>query len=126
MKKDTILLGKGSQIIETSQESWRQSLASVPHSSQAHLRFMSRDHHRVRNFVVLELVRSGAPVSPERIVSALELPPAEVALILDELEQNLFFLVRDESGAVAWAFPFTVQPTPHSLLFSSGEKLFGA
>jgi hypothetical protein len=49
-----------------------------------------------------------------------------VQAILEELERNLLFLVRGESGAVAWAFPVTVEPTPHRLNFSTGERLFGA
>jgi hypothetical protein len=56
----------------------------------------------------------------------LPLTTAQVSLILDELEKNLFFLVRDEQGSVIWAYPVTVGPTPHRLSFNSGEKLYAA
>ncbi len=56
----------------------------------------------------------------------LQLPLAQVETILDELEQQLLFLVRNEAGAVSWAFPVTVEPTPHQLDFSTGERLYGA
>jgi hypothetical protein len=46
--------------------------------------------------------------------------------ILDELERNLFFLVRNAQGAVSWAYPVTVEPTPHQLRFHSGERLYAA
>jgi hypothetical protein len=46
--------------------------------------------------------------------------------ILDELERNLFFLVRNAAGAVSWAFPITVEPTPHRLEFDSGHEVFAA
>jgi len=60
------------------------------------------------------------------ISQALQLPLEQVGAILDELENNLFFLVRNEQGAVAWAFPVTVEPTPHRLVFSSGEQAYAA
>ena len=46
--------------------------------------------------------------------------------ILDDLENNLFFLVRNEQGEISWAFPVTVEETPHKLTFSTGEKLNAA
>ena len=35
-------------------------------------------------------------------------------------------LVRDERGAVVWAYPFTVEATPHRITFDSGETLYAA
>jgi hypothetical protein len=60
------------------------------------------------------------------IADALQLPLARVHTILDELEQQLFFLVRNAQGAVSWAFPVTVDATPHRLTFSTGEQVFAA
>ena len=54
------------------------------------------------------------------------MPLIRVNTILDELEQNLVFLVRNEQGAVSWAFPVTVEPTPHRLTFSTGEQIYAA
>lgn len=87
---------------------------------------MSKTHHLVRYFVVRELPRLGQPMPPEFIAEALELSLAQTVTILDELEQHLFFLVRNEEGAVTWAFPVTVEPTQHSITFSSGEQLYAA
>jgi len=87
---------------------------------------MSEDHHRVRNMAVTELVRRGRPIDPEVFSQALQLSIPEVETILEELEQKLFFLVRDEHGAVSWAYPVTVEPTPHRLRFSTGEQLYAA
>jgi hypothetical protein len=50
----------------------------------------------------------------------------QVNLILAELQEKLFFLVRNEQGAVVWAYPVTVETTPHKLSFASGERLYGA
>jgi len=61
---------------------------------------MSEEHHRVRYFVVRELPRTGKPIQPELVSQSLELPLARVNTILDELEKNLFFLVRNSQGVL--------------------------
>jgi hypothetical protein len=50
----------------------------------------------------------------------------QITSILDELERKLFFLVKNEQGAVIWAYPVTVEPTPHRLNFNTGERLYAA
>lgn len=87
---------------------------------------MSPEHHRVRYFVVDALVRYGEALLPETISKALDLPFDQTFSILDDLEKNLFFLVRNKEGAVVWAYPVTVERTPHRLTFDSGERLYGA
>jgi hypothetical protein len=87
---------------------------------------MSAAHHLVRNFVVRELPRTQQPLQPDFISQRLELPLTQVNTLLDELEKNLFFLVRNSLGAVSWAYPVSVEKTPHELLFSTGERLYGA
>jgi hypothetical protein len=87
---------------------------------------MSEEHHLVRYFVVRELPHAGQPLQPEFISRELNLPLTQVNTILDELERNLFFLVRNEQGAVSWAYPVTVDQTPHELTFSTGERLYAA
>ena len=123
---ETVLLGRGRQILEIPRTTWEEHLAQVPQHSQARLSFMSEAHHQVRYFVVRELASRGRPIEPETISQALHLPQAQVVTILDDLERELFFLARNQRGAVAWAYPVTVEPTPHRLSFSTGERLYGA
>jgi hypothetical protein len=123
---ETILLGRGRQILEIPRAEWEKHLAQAPQHAQARLGFMSEAHHAVRNFVVQELPRRGERLAPQVIGQALDLPLAQTQAILNELEQNLFFLVRDGEGAVVWAYPVSVYPTPHQLTFSSGEWLYAA
>jgi len=123
---DSVLLGRGRQLLRLPREMWEQRLAHVPEHSKHRLRFMTEDFHRVRYFVVKELPFTGKPIAPQEISEALQLPLARVEDILKELERKLFFLVRNEQGAVVWAYPVTVQPTPHQLAFSSGERLYAA
>jgi hypothetical protein len=123
---ETILLGRGRRMLEIPREMWEQHLAEAPQHSQARLGFMSEAHHRVRYFVVGELPRQGGAIGPEAIARALQLPRGRVETLLDELERKLFFLVRNAQGAVAWAYPVTVEPTPHRLSFSTGEQVYAA
>lgn len=123
--KEKILIGRNRQILAIPQETWKNHLNQDQHS-QTRLRFMTDAHHRVRYFAVKELVGRQEPLEPATIAQALNMPREQVAHILEELEQKLFFLVRNERGAVAWAYPVTVEMTPHRLRFNTGEQLYGA
>ncbi len=87
---------------------------------------MSDEHHLVRDFVVRELPKVGKPLSPEFIAQKLNLSVDRVKLILDKLEKRLTFLFRNEQGAVVWAYPVTVENTPHYAIFSTGEQVYSA
>ena len=101
-------------------------LEQAPEHSRKRLAFMSADHHKVRYYLVRELARAGRAIYPGEISESLDLQESTVVNILDDLEAHLFFLVRNERGAVNWAFPVTVEKTPHKLTFSTGEQLFAA
>ena len=125
--KDVILIGKQEKILEVSAENWRKHLTDAQHHSSTRLSFMTSGHHLIRNFIVRELPRNqGKPLSAEDISNRLQLPLTRVGAILDDLERHLFFLVRNETGQVSWAFPVTADRTPHRLSFSSGERTFAA
>lgn len=121
-----ILLGRDQKILEVPQATWQQHLTQIPQHSQARLNFMTNVHHQIRYFVVKEMVNRQKPIEPEFISEKLNMPLEGVKLVLEELERKLFFLVRNAQGAVAWAYPVTVETTPHRLNFSSGERLYGA
>ena len=84
------------------------------------------EHRRVHHFVVRELPRLAAPMSPEYIADGLQLDQSRVVEILDELERRLIFIFRPGGRDVVWAYPVTAEPTPHRLAFSSGERLWAA
>jgi hypothetical protein len=124
--EEIIFLGREKELQKVPQAMWKQHLAEIPQHASARLSFMTGAHHRVRNFVVKELALRQQPIEPKLISETLILPPDQVVNILDELEMKLFFLVRNEHGAVTWAYPVTVEPTPHRLTFKSGERLYAA
>lgn len=90
------------------------------------LEFMDEDHHRVRNFVVTELPRVGESLAPEHIAKSLNMPMEMVVEILGNLEHHMTFLFRDQQGSVQWAYPVTVDNTPHKITFSTGESINAA
>ena len=122
----TILKGTPSGFVREPEATWEMQLARAPQEFQETLAFMTDEHHLVRYYVVLELPRFGRPVRPEAIARVLGLPEPRVVTILEELERNLFFLLRNQEGAVTWAFPVTATATPHHLHFSTGERLDAA
>ena len=129
--EDTVLIGEGPVFRRISSEAWKQALEQAPGRIAPRLEFMSEEHHLLRNFVVRRLPSAGAEgLSPELIARELSLSIDRCEALLDELERNLFFLVRDPSGRgqtnVTWAFPVTVEPTPHLIRFSTGESTYGA
>jgi hypothetical protein len=124
--EEIILLGRDREILEFPQATWKQDLAKIPQHSQARLNFMTDTHHQIRYFVVKEMAIRQKPIEPELISDKLRIPLKRVNFILEELERKLFFLVRNEQGAIAWAYPITVETTPHKLSFASGERLYGA
>ena len=123
---DCVLIGRAREIVEVPWQEWEQGLAGRVPVIQGRLGFMSPDHHLVRNFAVRELPRRGSPMPPEFISGKLGLPLERVISIIEELEKNLTFLYRNEKGEVAWAYPVTVDKTPHEAAFSTGEKLYAA
>ena len=121
---ETILTGRGSEMTEMPRTTWECQLAAAPESMAKRLAFMSEDHHRVRDFAVLELARAGAPLAPETIAEALDLAVPRVVSILEELEAHLTFVFRGDRRVVTWAYPVTVDETPHHASFSTGEEAY--
>ena len=126
MRTDTILIGQGRHITRISREEWESELATVPQHFEKKLSFMTAEHHLVRYFVVRELPLAGEPLSIEVIAKQVELPASRVTAILDDLEQHLMCLYRNPQGMVAWAYPVTVDVTPHQIAYSTGEQGYAA
>jgi hypothetical protein len=122
----TILVGVNREIRSVPDGSFVQSIEGLPAKMASRLAFMTDNHHMVRDFVVREMPRQLRPLSPQDIVMVTGLDLRKVSVILQDLERNLFFLVRNSEGNVNWAFPVTTSLTPHKLSFSMGENIFGA
>ena len=124
--QQSLLLGLGHHMLPVPRPIWQRQITRSGEGNRAALGFMSADHHRVRDFAVVELPRAGAPLPPELFAERLSLPLTRVVAILDELEHHMTFLFRNAAGAVTWAYPVTIAPTPHRVTFSTGESRYAA
>ncbi len=123
---DSVLVGRGNEITKIPRQDWEDEIFASAKELAAALSFMTEEHHRVRNFVVREMALRCEPLLPEIIARELNLSTDRAKVILDDLEKHLTFLFRDQRGAVTWAYPVTVDATPHHVKFISGEKLYAA
>ena len=126
---NNLLLGFWRAMIPLPNPVWQGQIIKEAQKIDASLGFMSEEHRLVHYFVVRELPHVGgvgAPLALESIAQGLNLPVARVNAILDELEQHKTFLFRNERGAVTWAYPVTVDKTPHHVTFDTGEQVYAA
>ena len=105
---------------------WQRQVERSSRETRKNLDFMTTEHQLVRDFVVLEMPRRAKPLSALLIASELNLPLEDVCAILADLEKRLTFLFRNDNGDVTWAYPVTVDPTPHRIIFSTGEQIYAA
>jgi hypothetical protein len=120
------LLGRGRELDKQPVAEWQAAVRRGAGNMRHRLDFMSAEHHAVRNFAVTALPRFNRPIPLTEVASHVRLPVSRVQAIAEELERHLFFLVRDEAGDIAWAFPVTAERTPHEMQLSTGERAFGA
>ncbi len=105
---------------------WERQIEKAKQKVNRSIRFMTQEHRLVHYFVVREMPRVGGPIPPETVARELALPLARTKEILEDLEKHLTFLYRNEKGKVTWAYPVTVEKTPHAVAFGSGEQLYAA
>ena len=122
--KDRMLLGAGRHMISIPRVLWQRALAANARKVRAAVGFMSEDHHRVRDFAVTELPHTGAPLAPETVARRLGLSQPRVTELLDQMERRMMFLVRNDRGGITWAYPVTVEETPHHASFRTGEEAY--
>lgn len=124
--EETLLAGRSSRIERVAAQPWREALDRVGERMRARLAFMTAAHRTVREAAVVHLPSAGKPLDARDLAPLTGLDPVVVDRLLDDLHQRLFFLVRNAQRQVAWAFPVTIDRTPHHLTFDSGERLWGA
>ena len=109
----TVLIASGLKFERRPQVDWQAAVHRSITNMRGRLSFMTREHHdAVRNFLVRTLPEVQRALPIDEIAEKLRLPGSMVRKIVEELERHLFFLVRNATGDVAWAFPVTVDPTP--------------
>lgn len=94
--------------------------------AQKQVRQFSKEKRSIHHYVVRELPKQGKPLSLESIARGVALPVEQVARLVEELEQAKTFLFRKKSDRIDWAYPVTVDDTPHKVTFSTGEQINAA
>lgn len=124
--KNRVLLGIWRYLLPIPEGIWERQVEQSAFHNQHELDFLSADYRRVRNYAVRELALLGQPLPPDLIARDLGLPLEQVNLILDDLESRLSYLYRSGTKSVVWAYPVTVDQTPHRATMSSGESINAA
>ncbi len=122
----SVLIAHGRDFERKPAAEWQAAVRRATNKMRQRLEFMTAGHQAVRAFVVSGLARLQRPLPIAEIAARVQLPASRVQSIVAELERNLFFLVRNRAGDVAWAFPLTADRTAHGLKLSTGEDTFGA
>ena len=122
--RDALRIGVGPFMLPMPSFLWRRKVGADGGKMGARLRFMSEDHHRVRDFAVRELARTGAPVHTTTLAEALGLDLPTATHLIEDLERHLTFLYRTQPDAVTWAYPVTCEDTGHRAHFSTGEDAY--
>lgn len=105
---------------------WEKQIAKGRKRFANHLAFMSEEHRLVHHFAVRELPVAGKSLPAEFIADALNIPVGRITAILDDLESHMTFIFRNARGEIEWAYPVTVEKTPHRVTFHTGEALYAA
>lgn len=121
---DNILVGLSRFMVPVPRFIWKRQLPSKARQLTASTGFMCDEHRSVRSYAVKELARTGKPLPAESIARGTGLALERVRAILDDLHRHMTFLFRNEEGVVTWAYPVTVDTTPHHVSLSTGESMY--
>ncbi|RJP24267.1 MAG: hypothetical protein C4520_04495 [Candidatus Abyssobacteria bacterium SURF_5] len=105
---------------------WEKQIGKQKRKIRRELGFMTEEHRAVHHFIVRELPKLAEPISPELAAQKLSMPVERAQQVFDDLEQHMTFICRNEEAMAVWAYPVTVQKTPHRLTFSTGERIYAA
>lgn len=124
--KNKLMLGLWRHIIKVPPFLWQKQIDKGKRKFEKEYGSLSEEKRLIHHFVVKELPYYGKPLSAELISDRLGFPVDHVINALDYLEKRMTFLYRNRDGEVVWAYPVTVDKTPHRITFDTGEKLYAA
>lgn len=124
--ENALMIGLWRYILKVPPFLWEKQRAGMKDKIATHTGFMSDEHRLIHHFVVRELPYAGKPLSPDVIAAAVNIPVERVIALLDDLEAHMTFLYRSNRSDVSWAYPVTVEGTPHQVTFDTGQQLYAA
>ena len=123
---NTVILGLGYRMLPIPWFIFKRLLQRASKKTRRILGNLDEEHRRVHHFIVRTLPDLGRPMPPDYIADHLGLDKNRVIRILDELERRLIYVFRSGGQDVVWAYPITVEPTPHRVQYSSGQAIWAA
>ena len=126
MKSNKLMLGLWRYVINAPAFLWHKQIQAGRKKFDREFSALTNEYQQVHHFTVKTLPENGEPLSKETISNSLDMPVENVVTALDYLEKRMTFLYRNDSGAVTWAYPVTVEKTPHRIVFDTGEQLYAA
>jgi hypothetical protein len=121
-----LMIGLWRLMIKLPPSLWEKRMAGAKEKFKKEFSFMTGDHRAVHHYVVRQLPYGKDPLSPSAIAAALGMTRERVDALLDDLEKHMTFLYRNGNRDVVWAYPVTLEKTPHRLAFHTGEEIFAA
>ncbi len=124
--KNKVMMGSCGNMMDVPLSLWEEQIAQGKKKYAEHIAFMSREHRLVHHFVVRKLPFVAKPLSPAFIANSLNISIERTISILNDLESHMTFIFRNTDGFVIWAYPVTLEKTPHHVTFNTGEQLYAA
>lgn len=120
--ENKILIGIGHKMIPGPVFILNREIEKMAKIMKARVHKLPEEKRRIHHFVVRELPNAGQPISLEFIAQGLKMPIDRVSTLVDEMEKDKSFFYRCHSEGINWAYPVTVDNTPHRVTFSTGEQ----
>lgn len=124
--KDALVVRLGRAGLRVPRALWWRIVSGEARRSADGIGWMTPEHHRVRDFAVTEIVRTGKALSPAQIAAGTGLGGDRAAVLIGDLERAKTFLYRSDGINVDWAYPAAAAVTPHRVRLTSGETLYAA
>ncbi len=124
--KKRLMVGLWQFILKVPPFLWQKRILASERRFQKELAFMTEEHRKVHHFVVRELPGHAKPMTPGFVAEKLGMQMERVKSILGDLDEHMTFICRDRQGQVVWAYPVTVEETPHHVTFDTGEQVYAA
>lgn len=121
-----LMLGLWRYVLHVPPFIWQKQIEKGKRRFEKEYGKMPTDFRNVHHFVVRELPRIGKPLPEGMIAGELGIAIDRVRTALDYLEKRMTYLYRNKAGEVIWAYPVTVEKTPHRIAFNTGEELYAA
>lgn len=121
-----LLLGFWRFILKAPPSLLEKQMQGARRKFEKEMAFMTAGHRRIHHLIVRELPGHGKPMTADFIAGRAGMALAQVRSILEDLDEHMTFICRNSQGEVVWAYPVTVEKTPHRVTFDSGEQMYAA